>query len=111
MSLVSSHQEGDVVIVNITGHVDASNAGELESELNALIGKGISKLVMNFERVKYISSAGLRVLLSVQKRLKPRSGDLKLCQMSPEVERIFTLAGFNRLFQIEKGLADTVSQF
>lgn len=108
MKFTQTSREGEVFVVSVNGNVDASNAPELESEINEIISEGNHKIVLDFKELNYISSAGLRVLLSTQKRLKPKNGELKLCELNTEVERIFTMAGFNRLFQIEKTIADTM---
>jgi len=92
--------EDDIRILSINGHVDASNAKALEDEFEKIIADGKSKIVVNFKEVAYISSAGLRVFLSVVKKLKTLSGELMLCEMSENVNRIFKLAGFTRIFRI-----------
>ncbi|MBN2012443.1 STAS domain-containing protein [candidate division KSB1 bacterium] len=96
-------------IININGHVDATNAPQLEKEFDSIISDGGSKIIVNFRDVEYISSAGLRVLLSVTQRLKSKDGDLRLCEMNPTVEKTFNLAGFTRLFDIFKSEQESLA--
>ena len=100
MQVSTRKENGLFNIVDINGHVDATNAPQLEEELDKIISLGSGKIVVNFKQVDYISSAGLRVLLSTTKRIKTQEGDLRLCEMNQTVEKIFNLAGFDQLFDI-----------
>ncbi len=100
MQISTRRENGQYDVVEINGHVDATNAPHLEEEFDKIISSGGSKIVVNFKQVDYISSAGLRVLLATIKRLKSQKGDLRLCEMNQTVEKIFNLAGFNQLFNI-----------
>lgn len=98
------------VMVDPAERIDVSNAQEIEVEMKKLVDAGNSKLLINFKEIKYISSAGLRIFISVGKLLKKQNGDLRLCALSPHVFKIFKLAGFNKIFTIyddeETAIAD-----
>lgn len=90
----------DVKVVYVLPRVDASNAKQLESELAELVKAGAPKLVCNFSQNEYISSAGLRVFLSVLKAQQKSGGKIALAAFQPYVREVFDMAGFSQLFSI-----------
>lgn len=104
-------QNADVHIVEIEGRIDAKTAADIENELNALKEKQAVKIIVDFSRVNYISSGGLRVFLSALKWAKAGNGDLKLVNMEQNVEKIFKLAGFTKIFNILPDIDSALSVF
>jgi len=90
-----------VSIVAPAGRIDSTTSIELERAVGGALATG-RQLVVDFERVTYISSAGLRVLLMTAKRLGGGKGSLVLCAMNDVVRQVFDLAGFLPLFSIEE---------
>ncbi|MCX6349177.1 MAG: STAS domain-containing protein [Candidatus Aureabacteria bacterium] len=88
---------------------DAYSARDVETALKGLIDGGAQKIVCDFSGTEYISSAGLRVLLSAAKILRKSGGKIVLAGMKPYVREVFETAGFTQLFPIfeseEKALA------
>jgi len=80
--------------------IDSDTAGVLEETLNSLVAAGSKKILCDFSATTYISSAGLRVLLSVTKTLVRSQGRIALCTLRPNVIEVFKIAGFNQIFQI-----------
>jgi stage II sporulation protein AA (anti-sigma F factor antagonist) len=76
----------------------------------ARIDSGERRLVIDLGGVAYISSAGLRVLLLVAKRLKPPAGALVLCGLGPSVRTVLELAGFLPLFAVEADRARALAR-
>ncbi len=89
-----------VSIVSLGGRLDANASGELEQKLNALVEAGEVRLVVGLEKLDYISSSGLRVLLSSLKNVRKQEGDIKLACMKPNIKEVFDIAGFSQLFSI-----------
>ena len=85
------------LIVSIEGRLDTMTSPELEIFFNAHIGE-ISTLTLNCENLEYVSSAGLRVLLSAQKKLK---GAMKLTHVQELVMEVFEMTGFADILEIE----------
>jgi stage II sporulation protein AA (anti-sigma F factor antagonist) len=81
--------------------VDSVSSAELESALVAHLGADGRQLVVDLAGVEYISSAGLRVLLMLAKKLQGTGGRLVLCAMPESVRLVFELAGFLPIFEIE----------
>ncbi len=104
-------QNADVHIVEIEGRIDAKTASDIENELNALKEKQAVKIIVDFARVNYISSGGLRVFLSALKWAKAGNGDLKLVNMEQNVEKIFKLAGFTKIFNILPNIDSALHAF
>ncbi len=83
----------------LEGRLDTTTAPELEKELSETLD-GISDLTLDFEKLEYISSAGLRVLLSAQKVMS-KQGKMKLVHVNEIVMEIFEVTGFQDILTIE----------
>lgn len=90
----------NVTVIAPQGRLDAAGAGPLEAELRQHLTAGEVHLLVDLENTRYISSNGLRVLLAAQREAKKRGGDLKLCCLAPRVVEVFTMSGFDRVFEI-----------
>jgi len=86
--------------VQISGRLDASNAAELTNELNASLG-GVKDLILDFKGLEYVASAGLRVLLTAQKRMN-KQGSMKIRNVSDTVMEVLEMTGFADLMNIEQ---------
>ncbi len=91
---------GTIDTVTMMGRVDSDTAGTLEKTLTDLMSAGSKEIVCDFSSTTYISSAGLRVLLSVTKTLVRSQGRIVLCSLRPNVALVFTIAGFNQIMKI-----------
>ena len=98
---INEERQRGVVIVAPAGRIDSTTSAALEQHLTALLGSEARRIVVDFGEVDYISSAGLRVMLILAKRMKEASGKLALCAMRESVRQVFDLAGFVALFAIE----------
>ena len=86
--------------INIEGRIDGITSPEIEQQISSLILNGQRQIVANMEAVNYISSAGLRVFLVVQKQLKEVGGEIVLFRVSEIVSDVFSMSGFENLFRI-----------
>ena len=93
-------QEGPVMVVAPVGRIDSTTSGELDVKLQALGAAGHRRVVVDFTGVEYISSAGLRVLLTLAKRTRDTGGKLALSALDSSVRQVFDLAGFTALFSV-----------
>ncbi|MBE0478262.1 STAS domain-containing protein [Candidatus Aerophobetes bacterium] len=108
---ITQKQEGGIDIFSLNGRFDAHCAADVEEKLNDAISRGARKLLLNLEGTEYISSAGLRVLLAIAKKLKKEGGQIKLCSLQPYVQEVFDVAGFTQIFTICKNLEEAVGDF
>lgn len=106
---VDSMKRVDLLTVN--GRIDSSNATEFETSLRDVFDRGSSSMVLNLANVSYMSSAGLRTLVSTLKESKKRGGDVRLSSPSERVNEVLTLAGLDTLFQIYEDDTAAVGSF
>lgn len=97
---INEERNGKAVIVVPAGRIDSTTSAALEGYFQKLAAAGERHLVVDFGGVDYISSAGLRVMLSLAKRTKDTNGSLALCALADSVSRVFMLAGFLPLFTV-----------
>jgi len=91
---------GNVHLVSISGNLDAYSVNDVESKLNSLIDDGHLRLVVSLEKLEYISSSGLRILLVALKKLRKQQGDIRLACLKPNISEVFDMSGFAQLFKI-----------
>ncbi|WP_353150620.1 STAS domain-containing protein [Pollutimonas bauzanensis] len=108
MSL-SSEKIGKILVVSTAGQINSANAAELESELLALVEQGEHRWVLDMGRLDYISSAGLRVVLLLAKRLKEKAGRLVLCSLQPHVHEVFDISGFLAILTVVDTRAEALA--
>jgi anti-anti-sigma factor len=102
---------GEVTLVTLPARVDTTSAGEVEAEFKGMLDDGARKLVADFSANEYVSSAGLRVFLSVLKQLEKDGGKMVLCAMPPFVADVFEISGFSGLFTIVGSREEAVAAF
>jgi anti-sigma B factor antagonist len=100
-----------IAIISFLGRIDANSAPDMEDALNNCVNTGSEKLVVDFSSVEYVSSAGLRVLLSVRKRLVPLKGELVLAGLRPFVREVFDMTGFSKIFPLYQTTDEACSHF
>ena len=107
----SIKEMGDVSIINLKGFLDAHTAPTLENNFTELIKDNKFKIVVNFEELAYISSAGLGVFMAFIENIRDNKGDIKLTNMSDKVFNIFDLLGFPLLYEIYKDEQEAIKKF
>lgn len=90
----------DVVHIGIKGKLDSRTAPSFEERLMQIIDQGHKKIMIDFARLDYISSAGFRVLLFGARRLAESSGTIALFGLQPKIRNVFDIAGFSSIFSI-----------
>ena len=91
---------GGTPIIHLRGEVDLHTCPELRATLQGLMDTGKNRMVLNLSEVPYLDSAALGVLVDTQRRLKERSGELYLAQVTPFVLRAFEITRLIRIFTI-----------
>ncbi|MBX3008692.1 MAG: STAS domain-containing protein [Melioribacteraceae bacterium] len=102
---------GSVSVIDLKGYLDAHTAPDLENVFNSLINKKQFQVVVNFNELKYISSAGLGVFMAYVETMRENSGDIKFSNMKDNVFNIFDLLGFPMLYEFYKDETDAVQKF
>ena len=98
--IVQDQLEGGVFRIAPAGRLDTFNVPAFEAALTEHLDTGRSRLVVDMAGVTYVSSSGLRALLSARRRARVAGGDVLLCGMAPRVREIFEMVGFVSLFGI-----------
>ncbi len=99
MEITLQEQDG-VVALAINGRLDAVSAVDADKEFSKVLDGDKDKLLINLRALDYISSAGLRVLLVVAKRMQQKGGKVALCCMVDNVKEVFEISGFSSIFKI-----------
>jgi len=97
---IIEREHGDIRVLNYVGRLDTNTTPDAEVQINGLLDSGASKLLINFQQLDYISSAGLRLLLATAKRLKASSGDLRICCLNQTVQEVFDISGFTSILSV-----------
>jgi anti-sigma B factor antagonist len=100
---------GDSFIVTLTGEVDMHTAPMLEHALEGVVGLGGTSVALDLAEVSFVDSTVLAVLLSYRERLENLGGELLVVTEDRRVLRTFEVTGLDRVFAIERRLADAVA--
>jgi anti-sigma B factor antagonist len=96
---VNKSKNGNTLQVSVEGRVDTATAPRFDAEVKSALS-GITELVIDFSELDYISSAGLRVLLSLQKTMNSQ-GSMKITGVNETVNEVLEITGFSEILTIE----------
>lgn len=99
------------LVANLQGRLDSTNSAAVEAELLGRVNGGAGGLVLDFSRLDYISSAGLRVVLVVAKRLKAAGSNFVLAGLQPHIKDVFEIAGFLSILDVAGSRAEALDRF
>lgn len=106
LGLEVDDSRGSVIVLAVEGEVDIATAPKLREKLVELAASGAKRVVVDLEKVEFLDSTGLGVLIGGMKRLRSVDGDLPLVCTQPRILRVFEITGLNRAFTIH----DSVEQ-
>ncbi|MDQ7825158.1 MAG: STAS domain-containing protein [Candidatus Eremiobacteraeota bacterium] len=106
---IKESRTGEILVLDITGKLDAISSEALNKELAVVIEKD-RNLIINCKGIDYISSSGIRSLLLAAKHLKEK-GHFALCELSESVKEVFEIAGLMKVFPIYSQLSEAVEDF
>ena len=106
---ILTEREGDTLVAKAEGRIDGTNAREFQDDLDSAIEENDRTVILNFEDLLYISSAGIRVVLMTAKTLQRRDAKFALCALSEPVREIFEVSGFDKIIPIHASQADAIS--
>lgn len=98
-------------IIALQGQVNSSNAVQVETEVLSVVQKGAKNVLLNMTELSYISSAGLRVVLVLAKRLKQAGGKLVIYGMQAHVREVFDISGFLAILNVVATRSEALEQF
>ncbi len=100
-----------VDLVKLAGRIDSSNAEQVDGTFKEIIENGRVNIVVDLSEVNYMSSAGLRALVSALRECKQRRGDVRLANVSERVQEVLSLAGLDSLFESFSDVTNAVGSF
>jgi len=106
---INAERAGGTVIARADGRIDSSNSREFHSGLEAVLADDDSAVVLNFEDVSYISSAGMRVILLAAKSLQSSGTKFVLCSMDEPIREVFKISGFDKIIPIHGSQSEALT--
>ncbi len=106
---ILKRKEKDALVISLKGRLDAVTNPLLEKDLTELMAGGERFLVLNLGDLEYISSAGLRTILAVTKRLKEKQGKLFLASLRSVVREVFDISGFSSIIPVFETVDGAIS--
>jgi len=97
---ISQEKVNDIAVVSLKGRLNVTTTAELEQVFSKLLEDKQTKVLVECRELEYISSAGLRVLLTAAKQFKKISGEIALAGLSQNVKQVFEISGFTSIFPI-----------
>jgi len=97
---ITQQEENGIVTIAIKGRLDADSSPEAEKVVKEALEGQSTRVLFNLGALEYLSSAGLRVLLSTAKEMRRREGKIVLCSLNEFVKEIFEVSGFQSLIPI-----------
>ena len=108
---IDTRQVYDVQVVDMAGKLDTTTSGDAGDRLVSIAQGDATQVVLNLEKLDYVSSAGLRVILRASKLLQGRNGELKICQANGLVQEVLETSGFHSLLKIYDSEKEAVADF
>ena len=106
---IQGEKKSGTLIAKAAGRIDGSNAREFQDALDTFLEGEISALILDMENLTYISSAGLRVILLVSKKLQKASAKFGICALSESIGEVFQISGFDKIIPTHRTQADALS--
>ncbi|MFC1814484.1 STAS domain-containing protein [Thermodesulfobacteriota bacterium] len=108
---IIEEKQNEIFIFKLAGRLDSNTSPGFEEKVVDAIESGFSQMIIDFEKLEYLSSAGLRVILKTTKDLKRTDGKLVLCSMADYVKEVFEISGFDSFLPIVSTRADALNMF
>lgn len=109
MSVLSHSVVDGALVVKPARRIDSSNSKAFEEEAHALVNGNVSKVVIDASEVEYISSAGLRVILTTAKKAKSLGGGLTICSAKGMAKEVLAVSGFDSIFGIHADVSAAIA--
>ncbi len=108
---INERKQGDITILEVHGRLDATSTPDVDKSLAKLFDGGVLQLVFDLSGLEYVSSSGLRVILSAAKRIKQTHGKLALASPSQQVQQVFDVAGLSTILPIFASMSAAIGSF
>ncbi len=106
---LSGERDGEVLVLTPEGRIDGSNSADFQSAVMERIDEGSESILLDFAGISYISSAGLRAVLILAKKLNQTKGKFGLCSMQQSVQSVFEVSGFVKIINVHPGREEALA--
>ncbi len=106
---ISTEWQDGTLIANVGDRIDGTEAREFQETLAAEIDDDLKGMVLDFEQLNYISSAGLRVILLTARVLQRQGGKLAICSLSDSIREVFEISGFDKIIPVHASRAEAAA--
>ncbi|MGI6549796.1 MAG: STAS domain-containing protein [Syntrophomonadales bacterium] len=97
---ITKKTDGNTITLTLAGRLDVVTSNQLAGELGTIFDQGAVNLIFDFSSLEYISSAGLRVMLTAQKKVNALGTAMKIMNVSETVKEVFDVTGFSGIMEI-----------
>ena len=106
---IKTERDGVTLIATAEERVDGVNAREFQNDLEAAVEETDRTVILDLQRLVYISSAGLRVILLTAKALQRQQASFAVCSLSESVREIFEISGFDQIIPVHGNVPDAIA--
>ena len=96
---IEEQTRASAVVVSLNGRLDGTTASDLEARVSAIVERGDVRMVLDCARMSYVSSAGLRILLTSARKCQQHGGKLALAALQPECRSVLEMSGFHTIIE------------
>ncbi len=108
---IGIEQGGGVAVVRCVGSLDAGSIGVFKEKVYAVVSQGMHRWIVDAQRLTFIDSVGLGVLISLSRKLRERDGEVKIAAPTEDVRSIFEITRLHRLFDLCDSTDDAKKRF
>jgi anti-anti-sigma factor len=108
---ITEREQNGIPLFVLDGRVDSEGVVDLDLALQTAVAEGNYRMVLDMAAVRYINSAGLRTLADILTQNQANGGDLRLVDLSPKVQRVFQIIGFDKFFTTYATLEEAIADF
>jgi len=108
---ITTKETAEVLVIHLEGRLDSMTSEHFEKEVTPSIQQSSLNILIDFEKLDYISSAGLRSLLIISKELKKKEKRLSLCCLNKTIKEVFCISDFDKIISIYPTIVDGLISF
>ena len=106
---ISTERQGSTLYANVGDRIDGTEARNFQETLTSVIDEEVRALILDLEKLTYISSAGLRVILLTARVLQRQGGKLAICSLSDPIREVFEISGFDKIIPVHSTREEAAS--
>ncbi|MGM0599007.1 MAG: STAS domain-containing protein [Candidatus Rifleibacteriota bacterium] len=111
LNIQSQQHENDIFVIEVQGEITFDNSDELKTEIDKHVEQNHTRLIIDLAGLKYMSSAGMGVLVHGMKKTRAKEGDLRLINLGAKMKRVFIITQFTHRFKVFDNLDQALNSF